>query len=184
MATLLMDKFTAAEVKKQIKALNATPGITEMASLTGGKEKLGNAFLAAIEQCGKDGIVDDIAEPVWAFYKGIVTPDAEENATGGTQGGDTAKENGTTATEPADDPEPTKPKTPKPKKATRGEVFANMLKNGELPAGTRKQWAALYLAKYGGSENEAAFRVNVYCDLLVHMGVVRARADNLYEYTG
>ena len=99
--------------------------------------------------------VDPFTNPVQHLYRALTDGPGNNNATDGESGNETAKD------KPA----------PKPKKATRGAVFAQMLAN-DMDPGTREEWASRYLAAYGGPEAESEFRVGVYMELLVHMGLV------------
>jgi hypothetical protein len=165
-----LQTVTAKQLQAAIRSMNKVGknyGIKIAAKET--KEAMAKAFVDAadlVAEKGGDGI-DSFTKPVQKLYRALKNGPGEENATDGKSGGQIGKD------KPA----------PKPPKRTRGSVFAEMLAKGPVP-GTRKEWAARYLATYGGSEAESEFRVGVYMDLLVHMGLVTVDEKGIHAYTG
>jgi hypothetical protein len=174
MAEILLDKFTAKDIKKHITALNAMKNLPAKAPTGGGKAKLAQGFVDAIVGCNDAGVLDSVPEDVFKFYEGIVKPDGKESGTGGQSDTEDAKDTGTkTGTD-----------KPKPPKRTRGTVFAELLPT--LEPGKRDEWAAQYQAAYDpeSSAPEAQFRVGIYADLLLAMGLVTEDSKRVLTYVG
>jgi hypothetical protein len=179
MANILMDKFTVAEVKKHITALNAVAELPAKAPTGGGKEKLAKGFVDAITAANDAGeaVLNLVPEEVWNFYTGIMDGETKEDPADGQSDTEGAKDTGTTDTETGTD-------KPKPPKRTRGTVFATLLPT--LEPGKRDAWAEEYWKAYGveTSEAESKFRVGVYADLLIAMGLVTEDSKRVLTYVG
>ena len=90
----MANNYTAKDIKKHIAALNAVPGLPQMASIVGGKDKMLASFLDTVAEATDAGIGDSIPAPVRKFYAAIKAPEGKENATGGKQAAQDPK-NGT-----------------------------------------------------------------------------------------
>ena len=170
---------TGKELKFAIRSMNpVTKKYGIAVAPKGNKAQMAAAIVDSVEHVissdatGKG--LNQFVDTVKTMYLTLTSGPGEENATSGESGHQAAKDGGNGEAEAAT----------KPTRRTRGAVFAQMLASGAFPPGNRKEWAALYLEEYGGSENEAAFRVNVYCDLLVHMGMVEVDEKGVNTYIG
>jgi hypothetical protein len=165
-----LNDVTAKQLQSAIRSMNkVSKNYGIKIAPKGTKEAMAKAFVEAVDlvvEKGGEGL-DPFTNPVQNLYRALRNGPGEENATDGESGGQKGKDKS----------------APKPKKPTRGSVFAELLAK-DTPPGTRKQWAARYLATYGGSEAESEFRVGVYMDLLVHMGLVTVDEKGVHAYTG
>jgi hypothetical protein len=165
-----LQTVTAKQLQSAIRSMNkVSKNYGIKIAPKGTKEAMAKAFVEAVDlvvEKGGEGF-DPLTNTVQNLFRALRNGPGEENATEGESSGQNRKD------KPA-------PKTPK---RTRGSVFADMLAKGPEP-GKRKKWAERYLAAYGGSEAESEFRVGVYMDLLVHMGLVTVDEKGVHAYTG
>lgn len=164
------------ELKKQVKALNDSGLLPEKIAIKGKKMELATAFVAGLEQCNELGRLDEVPEPVFDYYNIIVPPPADDAAateetapaaeqapaaapapaTGRTTRG-AAPAAKAPAAKAAAKPKAAAKAPAAAKKATRADVFAELVTH-KTPY-TKEQLVEKMVAKYGGSEAEAAFQI-------------------------
>lgn len=142
-------------LKTNVKALNESGLLPEPIAIKGKKMELAAAFIGGMEKANEIGKLDEIPEEVFTYYQEIVPPkdDAGANAGAGAAAATKATGRGKAATKPASVPAA----APKEKKATRADIFAELVTH-KTPY-TKEQLVEKMVAKFGGSEPEATFQI-------------------------
>jgi len=202
MANFNTEATNAKQLKTNTAALNAFMAEHGMATKIGPKlpkEKMGEAFMAAMEEIHAAGKLDDVPEGIYKFYTGVAIPEGGDRGEKTQQGGDVAENGGhdeadeTTAaantggqTETADTAPATKPKKPaKPKAPTHPDIFVGVMRQNPGPVALGALVEAHMAARPGTTEENAKFWVQVYVAFLVAMGMATVENGTVTfnEYT-
>jgi hypothetical protein len=151
MAIIDEKKVNMNTLKTNVKALNESGLVETAIPVKGKKLELAAAFVKGIEAINDIGKLDEIPADVFTYYQEIVPPKKDAEATGAADASATGTGRG--------NKKATKPPAaaPKEKKATRADIFAELVTH-KTPY-TKEQLVEKMVAKFGGSEPEAAFQI-------------------------